>query len=467
MKPSSSHSEPAGAGLFAPVFSRGPVAREVSDAAFLQAMLDAEAALARALSRVGLVPVETARAVTAAARADSYDIDELSRASAEAGNPVPALVRALIETVPKEAADGVHFGATSQDIIDTAFMLVAKRSLLFILSDLSASAEACAVLAERHRATVMVGRTLLTPALPLTFGLKAALWLEAIDRAKARLSAVFAAIPLQFGGAAGTLSVLEARGLEVSRYFAEELGLVEPPVPWHTFRLPIIELASALSGASAVIGKIAGDTLLLAQPEVGELRSSGDGGTSSTLPQKRNPVEAVAVLGCTRRVPGLLGTLVSTAEHEHERAAGGWHAEWETFRDLLRLVGSAVAWGRELIDGLRVDGERMRQNLDATKGSLLAERIATLLVPKVGRLEAHALVGRATRFAREEQRSFVDALFDDDECRFALSKAGLDRSRIERTLDPLTYLGSANAFIDRALSLHRARKSEPAPAAGR
>jgi len=435
----------------------------VSDAAFLQAMLDTEAGLARALSRAGFFPTEVGRAVTVAARADSFDIEELSRASAEAGNPVPALVRALIAAVPREAADAVHVGATSQDIIDTAFMLVAKRSLLFVLSDLSAAAETCAALAERHRATVMVGRTLLTPALPLTFGLKAALWLEAIGRAKARISAVFASLPLQFGGAAGTLSVLEDKGLEVSRFFAEEVGLVEPPVPWHTFRLPVIELASALSGASAVMGKVARDSLLLAQPEVGELESRGDGGTSSTLPQKRNPVEAVSVLGCTRRVPGLLATLVAASEHEHERAAGGWHAEWETLRDLLRLVGSASAWGRELVEGLRVDAVRMRRNLDATNGSLLAERVAALLAPKVGRLEAHSLVRRAALFARDAQRPFVDALFEDEECRFALQNAGLDRPRIEQALDPLTYLGSTDAFIDRVLAIHRGKKNDTGP----
>jgi 3-carboxy-cis,cis-muconate cycloisomerase len=405
--------------------------------------------------------------VTAAARADSFDIDELSRTAGEAGNPVPALVRALVAAVPMEAADAVHFGATSQDIIDTAFMLVAKRSLLFVLSDLSAAAEACAALAERHRATVMVGRTLMTPALPLTFGLKAALWLEAIGRAKARISAVFASLPVQFGGAAGTLSVLADRGLEVSRFLAEEVGLVEPPVPWHTFRLPVIELAAALSGASTVLGKVARDTLLLAQPEVGEIVGGGDAGSSSTLPQKRNPVEAVSVLGCTRRVPGLLATLVAASEHEHERAAGGWHAEWETLRDLLRLVGSASAWGRELIEGLRVDADRMRRNLDATDGALLAERVATLLVPKVGRLEAHALVRRAALFARDSGRPFAEALFEDGESRFALSKAGLDRAQIDRALDPLTYLGSTDAFIDRALAIHRAKKSESASATGR
>lgn len=467
MKPSSLQSEPLESGLFAPVFSRGPVAREVSDTAFLQAMLDTEAGLARALSRAGFFSVDVGRAVTASARADGFDVDELGRTAAEAGNPVPALVRALVGAVPSEAADAVHFGATSQDIIDTAFMLVAKRSLLFVLSDLSAAAETCAALAEQHRATVMIGRTLLTPALPLTFGLKAALWLEALGRAKARISAVFASLPIQFGGAAGTLAVLEKKGLAVSRFLAEEVGLMEPPVPWHTFRLPVIELAAALSGASSVMGKIAGDTLLLSQPEVGEIESSGDAGTSSTLPQKRNPVEAVSVLGCTRRVPGLLATLVAASEHEHERAAGGWHAEWETLRDLIRLVGSASAWTRELVEGLRIDADRMRRNLDATNGSLLAERVATLLASKMGRLEAQALVRRASSFARDSGRPFADALFEDEECRFALSRAGLDRSRIEQALDPLTYLGSADAFIDRALAIHRGRKNEHGPTAGR
>jgi 3-carboxy-cis,cis-muconate cycloisomerase len=461
MKPFSLSFNRSESGLFGPVFSRGPVAREVSDNAFLQAMLDTEAALARALARAGLVSAEAAEAVTEAALADSFEIAELSRGSAEAGNPVPALVRALAAALPREAADAVHFGATSQDIIDTAFMLVSKRSLLYVLSDLSAAAEACAALAEEHRTTVMIGRTLLTPALPVTFGLKAALWLQALDRARARLGTVFASLPVQFGGAAGTLASLGTRGLEVSRLLAEEVGLTDPTVPWHTFRLPVIDLAAALSAVSTVFGKVARDTLLLSQPEIGEIEVPGESGGSSTMPHKKNPIEAVAVLGCTRRVPGLLATLVAASEHEHERAAGGWHAEWETLSDLLRLVGSAAAWGRELVEGLRVDVARMRQNLDATEGSLVSERIATALTPELGRLGAQALVRRAARIARDARRPLIDVLFDDDECRFALSKAGLDRARVARELDPATYLGSADALIDRALAAHREKKGEP------
>lgn len=458
MKPSSSRSDLAAHELFASVFSRSGVAREVADGAFLRAMLDAEAALARALSRAGVVSPEAARGVTDAARVERFDAAQIGRDAAGAGNPVPALVRALVASVPEDAASAVHFGATSQDIIDTALMLVAKRSLAVIGTDLRATVEACAALADRHRATLMTGRTLLTPALPITFGLKAALWLEALDRVRRRTESTSSALPVQLGGAAGTLAALGERGPAVSRAFAEELDLVEPVVPWHAFRLPILELAGVLAAASAVSGKIARDISLLAQPEIGEVEVGGGG--SSTLPQKSNPVGAVAVLACTRRVPGLVATLVAASEQEHERGAGGWHAEWETVADLLRVVGSAAAACRELVEGLCVNGERMRRNLDATRGALLSERVAFLLAPSLGKLEAHDLVRGAALRARDGERSLLDSLLENAGSRAALARAGLDREALERALEPGTYLGSTEVFIDRALAAAR-RREEP------
>src|SRR5882672_2171567 len=256
----------AGAEIFAGVFSRGDVAREVSDTAWLQAMLDVEAGLSRALCRAGLASVEATRAIAAAARAESFDVGELGAASAATGNPVPALVRALGAAVPEDARAAVHRGATSQDVLDTAMMLLAKRAVPIVLEDLAKAADACAALAQRHRGTVMVGRTLLQQAAPITFGLKAAGWLAALDQARSRLSDVVRTrLPIQFGGAAGTLAPLGDRGVEIAHLLAEELDLLEPVLPWHTARLPIVDLAAALAGASAVLGKIARDVTLLAQ----------------------------------------------------------------------------------------------------------------------------------------------------------------------------------------------------------
>jgi 3-carboxy-cis,cis-muconate cycloisomerase len=448
--------------LFASVFSRGRVALEVSDAAWLKAMLDAEAALARALARANLVTAEAARAITAAARPDRFDTTELGRASGATGTPVPALVQALIRAVPEGAAGAVHLGATSQDVLDTAMMLVAKRSVPVITDDLRATAETCALLADRHRGTVMIGRTLLMQAMPITFGLKAAGWLTALDRARFRLSEVFrTGLPVQLGGAAGTLAPLGEHGGDVLRFLAEELGLVEPTLPWHTLRLPVIELGTALAGASAVLGKIARDVSLLAQTEVAEVRESGAGdeGGSSTMPHKKNAAGAVAILGCTRRVPGLLANLLAAAEQEHERSAGAWHAEWETVSDLLRLVGSAAQWARELVGGLEVDALRMRRNLDASEGFWLSEHVTTLLTPALGRLEAHERVRDAAFRARASGGSLLDALFDEPRSAAALSRAGLDRDKA-LALDPLSYLGSTQTWIDRALAAHRKAGAE-------
>lgn len=380
----------------------------MSDTAWLQAMLDVEAALSRALCQAGLASAEAAQAITAAASADAFDLGELGAASATTGNPVPALVHALSAAVPAEARAGVHLGATSQDVLDTAMMLLARRAGPVVLADLASAADSCALLAERHRTTVMVGRTLLQQAVPITFGLKAAGWLHALDQAHSSLSHVIRRrLPIQLGGAAGTLGSLGASGVDVARLLAAELDLAEPVLPWHTFRLPIVDLAAALASVSVVLGKIARDVTLLAQSEVAEVKepfSPGRGG-SSTMPHKRNPVGAVAVLGCVRRVPGLLATLVAAAEQEHERAAGAWHAEWETLSDLIRLTGSAAAWLREVLGGLEVDAERMRANLDAGR-KLLSEGLAATLDPLHSPGSTQAWIDRA--IAAHEKRQTGD-----------------------------------------------------------
>ncbi len=444
-------------GLFGGLFGRGAVS--TGDEAWLQAMLDTEAALARAVERAGLAVAGTGAAVTEAARAYRFDRGELGRQATLTGNPVPALVRALTGLVSPDAANSVHRGATSQDIIDTAAMLLARQGLDAILTDMSAAADAAAALAGSHARTVMSGRTLLQQAVPVTFGLVAAGWLTGIDDARQELRRVRETrLAVQFGGAAGTLASLGDAGPAVAALLADELGLRLPVLPWHTDRLRIIELAAALAGASAVLGKIARDVTLLAQSEIAEVHEGAGAasrGGSSAMPHKRNPVAAVVILGCTRRAPGLLATLAACAEQEHQRAAGAWHAEWQTLADLLRLTGSAASWAAELLAGLQVDAARMRANLDAAAGLPMAERVAAELGPAIGRLAAHDLVAAASARATAEGTGLGEALLSDPVAAASLGAAGIGRAQIDAALDPAGYLGATAEFVRRALAAHQ------------
>lgn len=445
--------------LFSGVFAHGELARELSDQAWLQAMLDVEAGLARALARAGLVPQAAAEAVTSAARAQGFSISQLGAASASTGSPIPALVKALAQAVPPSAAAAVHTGATTQDIVDSALMLLLKRGLPLLTEDLRGAAAAAATLAEQHASSIMLGRTLLQHATPVTFGLKAATWLSGLDRARVRLRELAdTQLVLQFGGAAGTLASLGERGPDVSHLLAEELGLREPLLPWHTLRGPIVEWAGGLALAASVLGKIARDLTLLAQSEVDEVREpAGEGrGGSSTMPQKQNPVGAVSALACTRRVPGLVATLLAAAEQEHERAAGAWHSEWETLCELLRLVGSAASWLREVLEGLRVDTRRMRENLEAARDFPLAERLSTELSAALGGQAAQKLVRELAQRAAQSGEALHAVIAGDAAIQQQLTAAGLDAQRLRTLFDPAGYLGSARVFIERALAAHRA-----------
>ncbi len=448
------------AGLFDGVFSRGAAA--TGSQAWLRAMLDTEAALARALERAGLAPAGTGAAVTAAA-AGAFDAGALGRQAALSGNPVPGLVAALRRAVPPDATDTVHRGATSQDIIDTAAMLLARGALEAIAGDLAAAADGCARLAAAHRDTLMIGRTLLQQAVPVTFGLVAAGWLTGLDEARETVARVRAQrLAVQFGGAAGTLASLGTDGPAVARLLAGELGLALPVLPWHTDRSRIVEVAAACAVTGAALAKIARDVTLLAQSEVAEVREGGGSGGerrggSSAMPHKQNPVAAIASLGCTRRVPGLVATLAAAAEQEHQRAAGAWHAEWEPFADVLRVTGSAASWVVDLTGGLVVDPARMRANLDATRGLPLAERVAGLLVPALGRAAAHDLVARASAHAVAVGGTLRESLLGVPELAGWLDGAGITSAQIDAALDPAGYLGSAGAFTDTALAAHARR----------
>jgi len=417
-------------------------------------MLDVEAAIARAESRAGLVSAEVAEAIVRACDADAFDVAAIGSAAADGGNPVIPLVRELTKAVGGEAARHVHQGATSQDVLDTAAMLVVRRALEPLLADLAAAADASAGLADAHRATLIAGRTLLQHALPTTFGLKAAGWMDMLDRARDRLArARSESLAVQFGGAAGTLASLGGDGVSVVALLAEDLGLAAPDIPWHTDRTRIADVAASLGAAAGVAGKIAGDVVLLAQTEVGEVREGTPGrGGSSTMPQKNNPIAAVSAVACARQAPGLVATLLASMQQEHERAAGAWHAEWRPFSELLRSTGSAAAWLRDCLEHLEVFAARMRANLDLTGGMLMAERVSGALAPALGRLAAHETVEAAAAKAFAEGRSFEDVLGSTPEV-----IDHLDAGRIASLLDPAGYLGSAEAFVDLALKRHTER----------
>ena len=345
---------------FAAIFVPDDLAGALSDGAWLEAMLDAERALVAAEASAGLVPAEAAAALAGVLRAELYDADALARAGRAAGNPVEPLVRAIRAAAGEEHAGFVHLGATSQDILDTAAMLVARRALGLIDGELGGAAHACAQLAEQHRETVMAARTLLQQAVPTTFGYKAAGWLVGVVEARARLAAL--ELPAQLGGAAGTLAALGDDGPEVLHLYAERLGLREPILPWHTRRTPLVDLAGALAGAAGAAAKIGRDVILLAQTEVAEV-SEGDGGGSSTMPHKRNPTNAILADACARHARANAGVLFESAVQEHERAAGAWHAEWHALSTLLAATGGAAAAVRRSVEQLQIDAERMRANI--------------------------------------------------------------------------------------------------------
>jgi 3-carboxy-cis,cis-muconate cycloisomerase len=465
------HEKPNARGLFGGVFARGGV--EADDAAWLQAMLDAEAGLARALERAGLAPAGAGEAVTATARAGNFNPNELGGLAALTGNPVPGLARALARQVPQTAVSTVHRGATSQDIVDTAAMLLAKRAIGVIAADLARAADAAAGLAAVHRDSIMIGRTLLQQAVPVTFGLVAAGWLTSLDEARAGLDFVGPRLAVQFGGAAGTLASLGEAGQRVTALLADELGLAVPVLPWHTDRLRIIDLGAALARVAAALGKIARDVTLLAQSEVGEVsEGSGAGsaeargndpqapaasprrGGSSAMPHKHNPVASIAILGCTRQVPGLLATLAAASEQELQRAAGAWHAEWEPLTALLRLTGSASSWAADLLPGLVVDTSRMAANLAATKGLPLAEHVSSLLAGVLGGAQAHDLVAEAGARATSAGLPLRDVLLAVPKLEERLSSAGITAEQIDSALEPSGYLGATDAFITAALDAH-------------
>jgi 3-carboxy-cis,cis-muconate cycloisomerase len=436
--------------LMTPLYASTAMRAIMSDRARLQRMLDFEAALARAEAALGVISATGAAAISEVCDATLYDIAALVEAQAPSGNIAIAVVQALTQAVAGRdpaAANVVHWGATSQDVIDTALMLELRAAIDALLIDLDRAIKGFTTLAGRHRRTLSVARTLMQHALPMPFGLKLAGYGAALARSRERLLRLRReALMLQFGGAAGTLAALGEHGFGVSERMAALLDLQLPEAPWHTHRDRLAEIAACFGILAGTCGKIARDVTLMMQTEVGEAFEPGAPGRggSSTLPHKRNPVGAAAALSAAAVAPNLVATLLAAQVQEHERSPGGWHTDWMTFPTLALVTSGALSAVVDIAEGLEIDVERLRANLELTGGQIMAEAVSFALAEKVGRAEAHALVRELSQKAVQEKRSFKEVLLTD-----LRIKAQLSGLEIEKLFISLTYQGSAQTFIDR------------------
>lgn len=439
--------------LLAPMLSSAAMRAICDDTACLQHMLDFEAALARAEAAIGVIPATAAATIGSCCHAEFYDITELAEAATRSGNLAIPLVKALTARVASGDADAaryVHWGATSQDVIDNATMLGLRAAIDALLGDIDRAIAGFALLAHAHRHTPVVARTWLQHALPMPFGLKLAEYAAALHRSRKRLKRVRAeALALQFGGAAGTLAALGDQGLAVSEQLARELNLPGPEAPWHTHRDRIADIAAVLAIICGSCGKIARDVSLMMQTDVGEaFEPSGAGrGGSSTMPHKRNPVASASALAAATMAPNLAATIFAAQVQEHERSAGPWHAEWPTLPTLLLVTSGALAAIVDIAEGLEVDPERMLQNLGQTRGLIMAEAVTMALAKHIGKSAAHHLVEAACRVTVAEHRDLGDVLIATPAV-----TAHLPEQEIHGLLDPMSYQGVSQPLIDRILA---------------
>ena len=430
-----------------------PVDRIFSITGHVEFMLRFEAALARAEARAGIVPAEAAAGIGDTCRIENVDLTALERDAVHAGALAIPLVQQLISRVPVAARPYVHWGATSQDAIDTALVLQMREGLDVLVTDLVETADTLVSLAQSHRMSVMPGRTLLQQAVPITFGLKAARWLGAIGRRVTTLRRLRReALVLQFGGAAGTLAALGNKGLAVAELLAAELDLPLPDMPWHAERDRVASIVGALGVTAGLVAKIAGDLVLLAQTEVAEVAEGAapGKGTSSAMPQKRNPVDATRAIAAAQLAIGAVPVVLTAMAQEHERGAGGWQAEWTAIPDAFRHAVRATAHLRDAIASLDVRSDRMRVNLEEASGALMAESLSTALAARVGRPEAMRLTAAVVELAFRERLTLSDAAGRDRHVSELLTP-----TELERTFDPTSYLGSTSTLIDRALRTWR------------
>ena len=419
--------------------------------ATLARMLEFEAALAHAQARLGMIPGPAAEHIAAACAVEYFDVEAIKRETAASSSAAIPMVNALTARVAARDADAalyVHWGSSTQDVMDSALMLQARAGLDVLMSRLQHVADALVALTRSHGETLMVARTLSQHALPTTFGYKCALWLDAMVSAGLELARLRGSLPLQFGGAAGTLAAYGARGLELRDALAHHLRLAAV-LPWHTDRTVIRALAAALAMAAASAGKLANDLILMMQTEVGELREAAGAarGGSTALPHKRNPVAAIAVTAGAHRVPGQLAALFSCFDHSHERASGAWHAEWQSLRELFVTLGAMLEQLDAAGSGIEVNTEAMRANLDRSRGLVMAEAVAMALAPALGRSAAQALVKRAVAHASVDDRPLYDVLSEEQSVMELLGREGLLQA-----MDPCAYLGSSAAMVEVVLA---------------
>jgi 3-carboxy-cis,cis-muconate cycloisomerase len=436
--------------LLTPLISSAAMRAILDDRARLQRMLDFEVALARAEAAIGVIPALASDQIANAAKAERYDVKALGEEAVASGNIAIPLIKALTAEVAKadaSAAGYVHWGATSQDVLDTALVLELKAAIDALITDLNKAIDGFTALTGRHRRTAAVGRTWTQHALPMPFGLKLAGYAAALARSRERLRRLRReALVLQFGGAVGTLAALNERGLDVAERLAALLDLPLPEAPWHSHRDRLAEVASAFAILTGSCGKIARDVSLLMQTDVAEAfgPAAPGGGGSSTMPHKRNPTAAATALAAATIAPNLLATIMAAQVQEHERALGGWQAEWPTFPALALVTSGALNAIVDIAQGLEVDSERMRVNLAQTRGLIMAEAVAFALGTKLGKPEAHRIVAEACRKAIAAKRNLQDVLAEDDQVTLSLSVGEL-----AKLFEPMGYQGSAQTFIDR------------------
>jgi len=442
--------------IYGDLFGSAEVRRIFSDEHLVELWLRVEVALAQAEAAVGLIPQEAAEAIAAAARPEAIPLEELRRETAVVGYPILPLVRALIRACPGGAGEYVHWGATTQDIMDTALALQLVEVHALIRRDLASLEEVLLDLAARHRSTPMAGRTHGMQALPITLGYKVAVWAAEVRRHLERLAACRGDIAVgQFAGAVGTLASVGPRGLEVQRRLCGALGLASPVIAWHTARDGVAAFACLLGMITATLGKLAQEVALLQRTEVGEVEEPyvHGKGASSTMPQKRNPIVSEALIAIARIARQDVALALDAMGHDHERATGPWHVEWEYLPELCVLAAGALRQALDLFRGLAVHPERMAQNLEAAGGQILAEAVMMRLAPHVGRTRAHDLVYDACMEAHAGRLPLRDRLLASAEIR-----RHLDAGEIDAALRPAGYLGLAEAFVDRVLAHARAAR---------
>jgi 3-carboxy-cis,cis-muconate cycloisomerase len=435
--------------IFRDLFGAPAMRAIFSDEATAARYVDVEVALAKAEARVGVIPAEAAQAIGQRARRDAIDLAALKAETDLVGYPIVGLVHQLAQQCG-DAGRYVHWGATTQDIMDTATVLQIRDALALVEADLAAIKSALAALTQKHRGAVMAGRTHLQHALPVTFGYKAAVWLGMVGRHLQRLAEIRPRVLVgQFAGAAGTLASLGDKGLSVHDALMEELGLGRPATPWHVARDGFAETVAFLGLVTGSLAKIATDVMLLMQTEVAEAFEPfvQGRGSSSTMPQKRNPISCELIVAAAKIVRGNVGLMLDAMAADHERATGPWHLEWVALPEAFLAAGGALSQSRFMLEGLTVDTGRMRRNLDLTGGLIVAEAVMMALAPHTGRQTAHDIVYGACRAALEKGTTLLDALQQRPEVTHHLGP-----EQLRELTDPVSYLGSAPAMIDRALS---------------